>query len=575
MALSLSVERITEGVLSPLVQQFLANEISALKIFAHFSAEMASVPILRHSFPYAAAVLQEQARGEVSLVDTVSLREVLASSAASTGWKRADLERELETRVTVFQRTQDAIQTRRVLSRPNNFRAVVEQIGKDYPSFNALDQPRHKPELMEMVRHEGLEAVTIENLNLLCACASHVDRQTGAPRHRFYVKEGLHPALEEFLIAHELSHWWLHMDRGKAIVDAEARGEHFYLHSFHDWGRLENEADSLALMLLFPTLYLSWCDIEERLEPDAIFADFTTGMVPPRSLLRERMRHFIEQRIADFEAQKDFLALRLQKGLSLPNGSIPKRALHGLKVYLDGYGYRWAELDATYQLRDCSTSWAELFGATREDLRQLRPHVVNDLTPPKWRQRVSSQLERKRKERTARLYVAAYQHPATGTSIPVALNAFAIRDEHDSYEGSFGIATPIDGLEGRGALAGPERCGKGEAAIYPPIALVEDTSMEAKDYNDTGVLLVEEPENLEMPPAYRQLIKVFMDNLGTMLKEHADDYVAIADGRILEFSNNETYLIEKYYLNAKGPVLIRRIGPVHEGVITPSAAVSR
>ena len=421
------------------VQQFVANQISALRILQHCAGGMIALPMVRHAYEY-----RPPDDGD-SPATVDMLRQAIAQASAASGIGFNAIVATIEERAQQFAGIRHLVRDRQIVAPDFPERAIVRAVAEFRPRCGSLHEPWREEQLREVLESEGLELADNVEIPLLSACVTYRSADDTRERYRIYLQPGLQPELRALLLAHELGHWWLHLNRGRDPEGAPRDKEEFYLHSGHDWGRLEREADIFATVVLFPTPYLLWCDLENRLTPEAICADFHSTPEAAHSRSRQRLQEHLKQRLRVFAHEKEFL-LGQQK-LRLPEGPLSERLLEPLNAVMNEYGVAWSTTDAEYRITDCGQAFADYFAMSRDTLLAENLHVVEQLTPAPLRKRLLRQLQHKRRRRVATLFVTDYADPRTDKSTTVLINAFAIVDNSGQYVGSLGIASPYpDGV---------------------------------------------------------------------------------------------------------------------------------
>lgn len=420
-----NVENITSRITSQIngvyVQQFLANVISVLQSYKVLAGEASGIPQLVSAYPR--RLLERQLDCE-DLRAVVEDRDVGISTAAATDYVERLLHGFLRTQRESVVYGYEKVDVRKLL----------QGMEETHPEFYEF-RPLHEPDLRRIFEAEGVRVIPMERLPVLAALINYRDLEDKA-RYAVLLKDDatVPQALKEFAIAHELGHWVAHVKRqpeGVSHLD-------FYLHSFHDLGPFENEANKIALLTLFPTPYLSWRDIEGKLKPDDILEEFTEGMTPnPGGALAANVRGFIERRI---ESYHHYRRLWLEL-LRLPRVTLKKDTL-GIIIETLFADFGWAILNAEYLIVDVNEKFASLVGTTRTELLASKRNIL-DLTEHTSRATTERQLEDKRKDLTPKFYITKYRNLQTKEVIPVTIYSFPVVDADMIYTGSFGLVTDI------------------------------------------------------------------------------------------------------------------------------------
>lgn len=406
------------------VQQFLANTMSVLQSCRALAGKPGAIPDLVSAYPR--RLLRKP-------IEDDDLSDVIAHVTSETAVTAADI------RAYIGRHLNDFLETQRDTLvygfEKLDIRRVGQEIEEKYPELYQFT-PLHEPELKRIFEGEGLRVVQVRGLHVLAALVLYVDGG-GNRRYAALLKEDetVPQALKEFAMAHELGHWFAHI---KHVHPEEVNNRDVYLHSFHDIGPFEHEANKIALLILFPTPYLSWREVYGTLTVEGIFGEFTAGMHHQLSEpLRKNMTAFIERRIQRY---KNYRRLWLEQ-LRLPNIPLKEKALPLLiENFFTDFG--WAVLDTEYMIADANEQFAALVGLTRAELLSERRHI-EQLTEPTARRTTMEQLKRKREDRVPKFYITKYKNLRNGEVIPVTIYSFPIIAEDNNYKGSFGLVTDI------------------------------------------------------------------------------------------------------------------------------------
>lgn len=432
-----------EGITDPLsaqinsvhVQQFLANAITVLEAFRRLKDQMQTIPELNTAFPY---------RLREGVLDDEDLEAVIKKTARQTNISREEIDEYIQRNKNLFLKTQG-------LAVGNSFdqritvHEILNKIEEKHPDFNGFEI-FHEAQLTEIFKQEGLDVIPLDGLKVLSAIVEYKDKQ-GGPKRVVLVKHDneVHQALREFVLAHEVGHWFAHLDNDK---DHQGRNIDFYLHSFHDLGPFETEANKVAMIALFPTPYLSWREVFDELNEEYLFADFTKGMSPVQENLAQYMKAYIKRRIRTY---RKYRQLKLQR-LTLPEGELLEDDVQPL---LQGVlkNLRWARLDENYNVVDANENYAKLFNLSRDELLAGKYNLVEHLTDDTplsqtgdtLREMTRRQLEIKRKQLKPKFYFTRYKNltKPNEESVLVTIYAFPITDKDKNYKGSFGVVTDV------------------------------------------------------------------------------------------------------------------------------------
>jgi PAS domain S-box-containing protein len=416
------------------VQQFLANMVSTFEAYRALSREgkVRDIPAMISAYPR--RLLQRQLKERH--VEAV-ISETIRGTELTTKQIDAYIKRDL----AAFSKTQREATVYGY--EKVNIRKVVEEMEQRHLDVLYHYAPLHYEDLKKICEAEGLEVINLKGLEVLAGLITYTDTE-GRRQYAILMRDDptVHQALKEFALAHELGHWFAHI-KGKGPEELE--GIEFYLSSLHDLGQFEDEANKVALITLFPTPYLSSCELNKKLNKGSILDDYLRGMRDterraPHEQLKNNMLGFIELRIENYHKHKHTWLLKT----NLPDTPLPRQVVKLMARYIFDPFFAWAELDAGYIVVDANEKFAELVGLSRRELLQKRIKVT-ELSEPTSRKITEKQLDEKRKDLSPKFYVTRYNNLRTGEIFPVTIYSLAIVENLDTkeYSGSFGIVTDI------------------------------------------------------------------------------------------------------------------------------------
>jgi Zn-dependent peptidase ImmA (M78 family) len=221
---------------------------------------------------------------------------------------------------------------------------------------------RHENQLLMVFKSEGIEVYYLEKLPFLSLLVEY-ETEDGQRHHAAVIRAGLHQALKEFLLAHEMGHWFLQVN-----PDSRVRYEQVdrFLRSPAQHKLLENEADNFGMSVLFPPNYLAdWAIFHEEVSADDLLNEFVSGMESVSDRLRKEMRRYIDEYVDKHK--------RIQKAekpgfLTLEVESIEEEALEGLLILIQKAKdtVYWVRLSKDSTIMDAGEKSEELFGIERE-----------------------------------------------------------------------------------------------------------------------------------------------------------------------------------------------------------------
>ena len=416
-------------------QQVLANAIASLIISGTILVGLRLVKF-RHSFP------RHKVLGKPDTPVELTDQHLLAAMhdyQSRTGRDLDDIREEISEQIEDFlamsgmlSLSKKASISSEELSKRPNVRELMNELRQVYPDLNG-NKMLHENSLKAILRHEGVEVLEMDHLPLLSLFLVYADAE-GNFNKAVVVKSGLHQALRDFLLAHEMGHWFLHMRSGYAEQEL---GSNYYLHSSPEWMPLEYSADAFAMAALFPAPFLADCEIREgKLTTKRLFERFTEEMDDVPEELSVTMVNYIDKRIKRYKDFKD-----LTHPLRIFMSSIKEAHVGALLEILGGTDarVRWVLMDEGGLITNASDNFIELF-------RQKRDEIVNKKRPSDLVTPEDRELMRERAEiRIKRLEPIYYYTHVVTPSGPrqVVVYSFPIV-RNVSYVGAIGILIPLD-----------------------------------------------------------------------------------------------------------------------------------
>lgn len=415
------------------VQQFLANTVSMLEAYRalYRAGKVRDIPAMISAYPR--RLLDRSLKeGDVQAVIRNTMRETGLTANQINAYIKLDLDAlsktQRETTVYGYEKV--------------NIRKVADEMEQTHSELIYQNKPLHYEDLKKICEAEGLEVINLKGLEVLAGLITYTDTD-GHRRYAILMRDddSVHQALKEFALAHELGHWFAHI---KGKLPEELQEIEFYLNSLHDLGQFEDEANKVALIALFPTPYLSLCELNKPLDNESILRDYLEGMHnterrDPHDQLRKNMLGFIELRVENYQKHRYTWLWKT----NLPDNPVPREIVGFLARYIFD-PFAWAELDDNYIVVNANERFAELVGLSRDELLRKRIEVT-ELSEPTSRQITKKQLKKKREDLTPKFYVTRYNNLRTGEVFPVTIYSLAIVEnlENKKYSGSFGIVTAI------------------------------------------------------------------------------------------------------------------------------------
>jgi PAS domain S-box-containing protein len=417
-------------------QQVLANGIASLIFAGAFLIGLRFLKF-RHSFP------RHKVLGKPDTPVELTDQHLLAAMYDYQARTKRDLD---EIRDEISEQMDDFLKASGKLTRSKrasisnegldnrpDVREVLNELRQVYPDLNG-SKMLHEESLKAIFKNEGVDVEEIDHLPLLSVFLAYTDNE-GKAKKAVVLKKGLHQALRDFLLAHELGHWFLHMRSGYAEQEL---GSNYYLHSSPEWMPLEFSADAFAMAALFPAPFLADCEIKEgELTTERLFELFTEGMSKPvPEELSATMINYIDKRIKRYKDFKD-----LTHPLRIFMSSIKEEHVDSLLEILGGTDarVRWVLMDHDGLITDASDNFIELFGQKRDEIvNNKRP---SDLVTPEDRELMRERADIRMKRLEPIYYYTSVVTPS-GPRQVVVYSFPTVRD--GKYVGAIGILIPLD-----------------------------------------------------------------------------------------------------------------------------------
>ncbi len=300
---------------------------------------------------------------------------------------------------------------------------------------------RHEKQLRAVFDNEAIEVHEFPDLPFLSLLVEY-ETEGDQPHYAVLIKDGLHQALKEFLLAHEMGHWFLHISSG---IAARSEKVELFLRSSARHTFLEDEADNFGMAVLFPPAYLADREIlKGELSTEQLLDEFLEGMTAeatPR--LKEGMRHYIDDHLKRY---KTFKENKAPKFLTIEVKSIKEKDLEGLLALIQEANetFYWVKLDKDSLIVDASDNSVELFGLPKTELIGAPP---TDLVVEEEVERMRQRGKYRREHKKAIYYFTEIKNKEKNSSRPVMVYSFPILDDEGAYAGAMAALRNLDERE--------------------------------------------------------------------------------------------------------------------------------
>ncbi|MCX6096708.1 MAG: hypothetical protein NT125_08400 [Candidatus Bipolaricaulota bacterium] len=426
-------KEILEDVHRTEIQQFLANCMSVLRYVAASRTADAPLPVPRHSFPRAVSLARDG-----SSPSPLRFEDLRAAIFSSNKTHRCASERMMRDIAAQMRNYIDSRYLPAIAIEQRESMGVRLRRAERELEFLRHDCALHEDDLSEVLKGEGLEVRFIRGLEVLSLLLERPSDSEGS-HFVVLVRDDVHPVVKAFALAHELSHWFLHV---RTPSTKGTLASNFYLHSLpldRRWTLLEEEADALAITMMLPTAYLADCEWRGKLDVGHLLSVYTEPYDEmPSGRARHELEALLEMRIERYRSFKsEFL------DLSLPDRPITDGSQLNAIVEWLADDYCWAVLDAGNRVVRCSALYAdEVFDSSAEDVMRRRPSVLEDLTPPAHRAKTEEVLRHRAQARKPMLYFNWLEHGTSGKRF-FGVYGFPVVDANGTYSGSLSILKPF------------------------------------------------------------------------------------------------------------------------------------
>ncbi|HMG73267.1 MAG TPA: PAS domain-containing protein [Pyrinomonadaceae bacterium] len=347
--------------------------------------------------------------------------------------------RELEQRRATIDSSEEGGLLEENAPQPADIIDPTEWINEKHRILSGLEL-RHEAHLRRVFENEGIDVCYIEKSPFLSLLVEY-QTEDGEKHHAVVIRAGLHQALNEFLLAHEMGHWFLHVNAKSA-----ARYEQIdrWLRSPAQRRFLEEEADNFAMAVLFPPAYLAdHVIIQGGLSVDNLYDEFVAGMKPVGERLRAQMRHYMRDHI---EKHEKFKKTKEPSFLTIEVESVEEKDIEGLLALIQKGRdmVYWVQLSKDSTIVEASDNSEELFGRSKKEIIGLSP--IDLVVVPEEIERIKLRSEYRMKNKKAVYYFTEVKNRKENRSRKVIVYSFPILN-NDKYVGAIAALRPLDEIE--------------------------------------------------------------------------------------------------------------------------------
>jgi PAS domain-containing protein len=291
--------------------------------------------------------------------------------------------------------------------------------------------------------NEGVGIHYLEGLPFLSLLVQY-EVEGGESRYAAIIKKEAHPALQDFLLSHEIGHLFSHIyDDVHSGGEARSKKLDLFLRSSADENTfLEHEANDFGMAVLFPAAYLADREMfTGALSAEELLDEFLQG-TPAGPKLMEQMRRRISEHIKRY---KEFKKETAPRSLTLEVKWIEEKDIDSLLKLIDSMAepYYWIRLNKESDIVQVSDNSVFLFGRPKEEIETAKP---GDLVVPEERERMRKRAEYREEHKTAIYYFTEVQNKAEQTSRQVVVYSFPILRAGE-YVGAMAALKALDEIE--------------------------------------------------------------------------------------------------------------------------------
>jgi PAS domain S-box-containing protein len=297
---------------------------------------------------------------------------------------------------------------------------------------------QHEHQLKKVFEKEGIEVHYLKDLPFLSLLVKY-ETEDKVTHHAVVIKKGLHQALSEFLLAHELGHWFLHIKNSERAIEVRR-----FLRSSGRETFLEKEADSFGVSVLFPPSYLAdWLFLKRtELSVDALLEEFVTEMEPVSDRLKDEMKRYIRELLFRYE---EFKKDKEPSFLNIEVESIEEDKVATLLalIHQGNDSAYWVRLADDAKIMDASDNCSELFGLSKERLKGTTPF---ELIIPDEKSRMELRAKYRKESKRAIYYFTEVTNKTLQKTHPVMVYSFPVLKQ-GNYAGAMAAIRILDGEE--------------------------------------------------------------------------------------------------------------------------------
>lgn len=349
---------------------------------------------------------------------------------------------DLDKRNVVLNSSKDLVFLKKNAPRDVNIVDPTQKINEKIRILSGLEL-RHERQLRSVFKNEGIDVYYLPRLRFLSLLVEY-QTEDGQNNFAVIIRKGLHQALKEFLLAHEMGHWFHHLHGGDATRSKKLDR---FLRSSGTSSFFEEQANVFGMAVLFPPSYLADREIfsKGKLSTKQLLNDFLQGMkvkAPPK--LRKEMHRFIN---AHVEKYKEFKKAKAPSSiLTIEVKSIKEEELNGLLSLIDKADktFYWVRLDVNSKIIKVSDNSVKLFGRSKTELMNASPA---ELVVLEERELMRQRADFRKHYKTAIYYFTEIQNKKKKTTHPVIVYSFPILDNEEHYVGAMAALRRLDEIE--------------------------------------------------------------------------------------------------------------------------------
>ncbi|MGA9767465.1 MAG: PAS domain-containing protein [Blastocatellia bacterium] len=426
-------------------KQVLLNAMAALYIMISLYARVKMLKYVRiwHSFPIHSSVNKDLISSNLNVV-VGELYDLSVKYTEETGRPISEAVETIKEYIDDLQ--ERAISTSKDLAELKDsserkidiIDSALNLTGKlhDASEFDLL----HEEQLKKIFENEGIKIVYLPGLSFLSLLVEY-GTDDNERHYAAIIKAGRTQVWKEFLLAHELGHWALHISSDTPKISDQARR---FIRSSGERTFFEDEADAFGVAVLFPFPYLADREIlKGSLSAEDLFEEFTRGLGHVTDEFKAEMLNYIQGHIDRYIKFKE---ADIPSIFSIEVPYVKEEQIKELLSLMEqgDKGARWVKLDEANIIQEVNNGFTELMQKSKEEITGKTPL---DFIMPEEVERMKWRTEHRMNSKKA-----IYYFTKLSNGRKVIVYSFPILNTKDEYIGAIAVLKPLDQMRMRASL---------------------------------------------------------------------------------------------------------------------------